>query len=229
MTNLQQITRTLLNEMLTPEEERAWSTYHANLSLEEMAQQREHFESSRAITQELMRLMSAGADPASAQVQALIEGSNELSSRTGFREGYLARLKWNEPLTRKLLTLGRRLIVTTAMSDGVAPSEAGDRFSKFMFDAHRTSKAGRALGPLLAAVEALRGKGEGVESPAAKQIAEKLAEVCAQHSLGDPGVYANWCVQFGWVKQGRDWEESFDMHRESWQFLVDVLAAVKCE
>ena len=229
MTNVPQITRTLLNEMLTPEEERAWSTYHANRPPEEMAQDREHFESSRAITQELMRLMNAAADPASAEVQALIERSNELSSRTRFREGYLARLKWNEPLTRKLLTLGRRLIVTTAMSGGVATSEASEQFAKFMFDAHRASKAGQALLPVLAAVKELRGKGEGVDSPAAKSVAEKLAEVCARYSLGDPGIYANWCVQFGLVKQGREWEESYDVYRESWQFLADVLTAMKAE
>jgi DNA-binding transcriptional MerR regulator len=229
MTNVPQITRTLLNEMLTPEEERAWSTYYANLPPEEMAGHREHSEGSRAFTQELLRLMNAAADPGSAEVQVLIERSNELSTRTHFREGYLARLRWNEPLTRKLLTLGRRLIVTTAMSGKVATSEASEQFAKFLFDAHRESRAGRALAPLLEEARALRGKGERVDSPAAREVALRLARVCAQYGLGDPTVYANWCVQVGLIRQGREWEELYEVHRDSWQFLADSLESLKTE
>jgi hypothetical protein len=54
MPSVQQVTRTLINEALTPEEERAWTTCYATLLPEEVAANREHFETSRPITDQLV-------------------------------------------------------------------------------------------------------------------------------------------------------------------------------
>lgn len=223
MPNLQEITRALINEALTPEEERAWATHYASLSPQEIADNKDHFEASRVITQELATLMQAGADPASAEVQALIERSNELSTRARFREGYLARLQWNAPLARKLLRLGQRLVRTTSGPPGSdAAAGGGDEFATFMVLAHRASKAGQALGPLLDEVNALIASGTRVDSAEAKAVTAKFAKICAQNNLGDPRVYAQWHVEFGEVVTPPEFAKELEKTRAAWNFLTET-------
>ena len=50
MQNLQLITRELINEMLTPEEEREWMTYTAHLPKHELEEAREHLVSAGVLT-----------------------------------------------------------------------------------------------------------------------------------------------------------------------------------
>jgi hypothetical protein len=52
-----------------------------------MALNREHAETSRIITAELLRLMNEAADPASGEVQALIERSNGSTPDAAFARG----------------------------------------------------------------------------------------------------------------------------------------------
>ena len=223
MSNVQQVTRTLINEELTPEEERAWSTYYASNSPEEMAANREHFEGARAITQALVRLMNDGADPASPEVQALIERSNEMHTKAHFREGYLARLEWNAPLARKLLKLGQRVVVTTSVPSGSQLAASGRTFQRFMIDAHRASKSGQAMEGVVREARALLARREEPHAPAAKALGQRVAQICSQHNLGSPHVYARWHLEFGAIFSAP--EEPFDEKaREVWQFLADATA-----
>ena len=227
MSNVQQVTRTLINEALTPEEERAWTTYYSTLSPEEMALNREHLETSRTITHELVRLMLAGADPASPEVQALIEQSNEVSTRSRLREGYVARLQWNAPLTRKLAALGQRLVMTTGAPAGTDLPAAAERFPEFLSAAHRASPPGQALRGPLDEAKALVARGEKTDSEAAKLVAQRFVEVCVQYNLGSPLAYARWIVEFVPIQQDR--EEATKLPREAhdaWQFLADATAAL---
>jgi DNA-binding transcriptional MerR regulator len=221
MSDVHRVTRALLNEALTPEEERAWSTYYAALPAEEMALHREHAEMSRIITRELLGLMNAGADPGSDEVQALIERSNDLNTRCRFREGYVARLQWNAPLTRKIMALGQRLLMTTATPDGAdSTAAAGEKFQQFMFAAHRASKPGQALRGPLDEARALLARGEKPTSPAGKIVAKRYLEVCAQHNLGEPVAYAKWLVEFGPFPSGAG------VPLDAWRFLADAAAAL---
>src|ERR1041384_1058350 len=109
MQNLQQMTRELINEMLTPEEEREWMTYTAHLPKEELEEAREHMVSARVITQALVRLMNEGAPPESEPVQKLLLQNNQLMLRYRHRERLITRGSWNEEVTRKVHALGLRL------------------------------------------------------------------------------------------------------------------------
>jgi DNA-binding transcriptional MerR regulator len=229
MSNVLQVTRTLINEALTPEEERAWSTYYATLSPEETALHREHFETSRTITQELLRLMNAGAEPASGEVLALVERSNDLNTRCRFREGYLERLEWNEPLTRKLLALGQRLVATTAEARSAGttePAKTSDDFADFMTAAHRASKAGQALAGPLGEAKALLARGEKPGSAAAQAVARRFVEICSLHNLGTPLAYARWIVEFAPMMRGRETAKLYQESGEPWRFMADATAAL---
>ena len=229
MSNVQQVTRTLINEALTPEEEREWSTYYAALSPQETALHREHFEASRTITQELLRLMNAGAEPASAQVQALIERSNDLNTRCRFREGYVERLAWNAPLTRKLLALGQRLVATTAEATSAGSTDSArtsERFADFMSAAHRASKAGQALAGPLGEARALLARGERPDSAAAEAVARRFVEICSRHNLGAPLAYARWIVEFGPTIRGREAAKLYQESGDAWRFIADATGAL---
>ena len=226
MSNVQQVTRTLINEALTPEEEREWNTYYAMLPPEEVAANREHFEMSRINTQELLRLMNEGADPASAEVQALIERSNGLSTRARFREGYLVRLRWNEPVARKLLKLGQRLVVTTSAPSGSDRVTMGQRFQRFLAAAHRASSAGQAMEGVFREVKALVARGEKADSAEGKVLAKRFAEICSLNHLGDPQVYALWHVEFGEILDDPELANAHGRLRDSWQFLADATVAL---
>jgi hypothetical protein len=166
----------LINEALTPEEERAWTTYYATLPPEEVAANREHFETSRPITDQLVRLMDQEADPASADVQALVERSNALSTKARFREGYLARLQGNAPVTRKLLKLGHRLVITTSLPPG-SDAAAGSKYQRFLAAAHRASPAGQAMDALFLEVKARLAQGEKADPAPAKDLARRFAQI----------------------------------------------------
>ncbi len=220
MPDIRQVTRALLNEALTPEEERQWSTYYANLSPEEMALNREHADTSRVITRELLRLMNEGTDPASTEVQTLIEHSNDLNTKCRFREGYVARLEWNAPVTRKLLALGRRLVMVAAAPGEADPVAADEKFTQFMLAAHRASRAGEALRRPLEEAQALLARGEKTDSQAAKLVAGRFVEVCTERNLGDPWAYARWIVEFGPAPSGAG------IPSDAWRFLADATAAL---
>jgi len=221
MQNVQVVARELINEMLTPEEERAWLTYTANLPKQEMAENREHFESARAITQAFVRLMQQGADPASAEVQRLLTRSNETALKYHFRERMITRDRWNPALAQKVYALGNRLIVKTSAKD-VDYSES--ELLAFCTAARKASKWGKTLDDLVEQARALGAQGIGPESPAVQKLARRLAEVCTRYSLGDPMVYARWFTEFGKMQQGEVWGRLDDETRAAWKLLTEAAA-----
>src|SRR5689334_5154504 len=106
MHNMQLITRELINEMLTPEEEREWMTHTAHLPKGEMDEAREHLLSARVITQALVQLMNEGAKPEDEAVQKLLVQNNQLMQRYRLRERLTARGNWNEAIAKKVHALG---------------------------------------------------------------------------------------------------------------------------
>jgi len=142
-----------------------------------------------------------------------------LTARCRFREGYVARLEWNAPLTRKLLTLGRRLVVNNSAPAGADVKALEEKFPRFMIAAHSASKAGQALRGPLDEARALLARRERPDSAAARLLAERFVAVCAQHNLGDPVAYARSIVEFG------PFPSDLAAAREVWGFLADATAA----
>src|SRR5690348_14666256 len=118
MQDMQVITRELINEMLTPEEEREWLTYTVHLPKQEVEEAREHIVAARVVVQALVRLMNEGAAPESEAVQKLLLRNNQLMMKYRHRERLATRGHWNENIAKKVHALGLRLVIRTAATEG---------------------------------------------------------------------------------------------------------------
>jgi len=222
MQNMQLITRELINEMLTPEEEREWMTYTAHLPKHELEEAREHLVSAGVITKALVRVMSEGAAPESEAVQKLMHQHNQLMLRYRLRERLVTRGNWNEHITRKVHAMGMKLVLRMASPDG---SVSGEQVFNFCCRARQASKWGKALDRIASEAMALEARHASAHSAAAQALAEDLAEVCEAHALGDPVLYGRWYIEFGMLLVDDGWVPVDEPHRKAWALLVDAVEA----
>ena len=224
MLNVQVIIRELINEMLTPEEEREWHTHMASLPKDELQEGREHFEAARAITLAMVRLMDQGADPAAPEVQRLLQRCNESSLKYHIRERLISRDRWNSTVARKIYELGNRLVAKTSGSEsGRSEREILD----FLVAARNASEWGKALDKLVHEAKALGARRECPEAPAVQGIARRFAELCERNALGDPIVYARWAAEFGGLPPRELPAHAQDENRTAWELLIDGLAVTR--
>ena len=223
MQDLKLITRELINEILTPEEEREWMTHTANLPKQEIDEAREHLVSASVIVRAMVRLMNEGATPDNEAVQKLLVQNNQLMLRYRLRERLITRGGWNESVTRKVHTLGMRLVMKTAMpADGSIPE---GKVMDFCCQARQASKWGRALDQIAAEAVALTERSAGAQSRAAQALAERFIGVCEDYSLGDPMLYGRWFVEFGRTLSGNAWVPVDERSRGAWALLVEAVEA----
>jgi hypothetical protein len=225
MLNVQVIVRELINEMLTPEEEREWHTHMASLPKSELLESREHFEAARAITLAMVRLMDQGVDPAAAEVQRLLRRCNETALKYHFRERLISRDRWNSTVARKVHGLGHRLIAKTSASEsGRSEREILD----FCLAARDASEWGKALDELVHEANGLAARRECPEAPSVQALASRFATLCQHHALGDPIVYARWAAEFGERRPGETGAHlADDGNREAWELLIDGVAVTR--
>ena len=223
MHNMQLITRELINEMLTPEEEREWMTYTAHLPKEEMEEAREHLLSARVITQALVKLMNEGAKPEDEAVQKLLLQNNQLTQKYRLRERLTTRGDWNAGIATKIHALGMRFVLKTATPvDGSVPES---KVLDFCSRAHKVSKWGQALDEIAADAATLCERGTGAHSNAAQALAQRYMEVCSRYSLGDPVVYGRWFLQFAKVLVDGAWLAVNERQRGAWTLLLEAVEA----
>jgi len=222
--NLQVMARELINEMLTPEEEREWQTHLSTLPKDELQESREHFEAARAITLAMVRLMDEGADPASAGVQRLVHRCNESLLKYHVREKLISRDRWNSAVARKVYELGHRLIAKTSASDS---GRSEREIREFCSAAHNASEWGKALDKLVHDANALAARRECPESKAVQGLASRFAELCHRHALGDPIVFARWSAEFGGAQSGETWVRNNEANRAAWELLIDGVAVTR--
>ncbi len=225
MHDLHVITRELINEMLTPEEEREWMTYTANLPKKELEEAREHLVSASVITQALVRLMIEGATPESDGVQKLLVQNNQLMLRYRLRERLVTRGDWNANVAKKVHALGMRLVMRIAApADGsVSESEVLDFCSR----AKHASKWGRALEQIAAEAAVLAEREAGPHSHAAQALAERYIDLCEDHALGDPVLYGRWFLEFGKTRVNDAWTPVDERTRQAWGLLVEAVDAFR--
>jgi hypothetical protein len=63
-------------------------------------------------------------------------------------------------------------------------------------------------------------KAESSSTPV-KALVKRLAQICVDHSLGDPAVYARWSG----AMQRDDKSAGVDATRKAWEFLADAVRA----
>jgi DNA-binding transcriptional MerR regulator len=210
--NMQAIVRELINQHITPEQEREWLTYWAKRHPREVFEGDEQTAGYRAITQEYLALMKRGEKPDSAAVQEVVERSFKLWLNSNLRQRQLEQLAWNPEVTRAWFTLGGKLMARTASPDS---AEDAEKLEKFIHEARMASRSAKLLTPLVIEAGRLLQAGAQPNSPEARSLAARYTEVCQRDGVGDPAMHARWIAAFGLN----------DESRPAWEYLAKICAA----
>jgi len=212
MTNLSAITRHLINQHITPEQERDWLTYWAQRP-DEAAAGQALTTGARPIREGFLRLMRAGAAPESPEVQELVTRSNQHWLKSGMRERQLEQLAWNPEVTRAWFKLGGKLIARSVVPDD--PEEA-EKLQQYILAARRESAPAKLFRPLAGVAARMRARNASITSAEARELAKQYAEFCREHDLGDPKVHSSWIAAFA---------EFDDETRAMYEYLAKIVAA----
>jgi hypothetical protein len=101
------VLRELINEHVTPDQERAWYAWWA-LHPEDTAENKAFTKAQSLLFAELQHVMQAGEDPSSPEAQKLVERHNGLLRTHGVRERAVRLLAWNSSVTRKWFGIGAK-------------------------------------------------------------------------------------------------------------------------
>ncbi|HET9389505.1 MAG TPA: MerR family transcriptional regulator [Steroidobacteraceae bacterium] len=219
MGNQQALTRELINEQITPHEERAYTTWVAARAPDEIKAMQEYGAAVSPLFRALQALREAQVDPAAAEAQELITEWNAVAVRCGLRAFMAALLEWNPAIARKWLQVGER-----AMSLRMAPQRAAADESLWAYfgAAQEAAAWHRALRETTDAATELAEGSTAPDSAPARALAQRVARICAEHALGDPQVYARWAGAMQFRKSA---EENARMKR-AWAYLASALAAL---
>jgi DNA-binding transcriptional MerR regulator len=212
-----QFVREVMNEKLTPDEERAVMTWLAARPADEMKALRDIAPVARALIGAFEDLWEKKVDPAAPEAQKLAVQNNEISVRSGARSHTAAMHEWNAPIAQKWMQMAERL-----MPQG---ETSGADLAAYMRAAQAASSWSRALEPVVDEAAALAKELAPPSAPPAQALVSRLRSICADHSLGDPLVYA----RYTGAMQFRGPAEDDARRRAAWAFLASAIeGAAEC-
>jgi DNA-binding transcriptional MerR regulator len=211
------VMRELINERITPEEERAWVTWWAQHP-DDAAKEKALRADVLSLLKEVQVLAESGADPGSPEAQQLVDRHRAMLLKHDVAERRVRLLEWNAALTKKWLTFEaearyRDLIGSLGFSRGAL---------EFLRDARRASPAEHEQVLLIGAAKALLDSGADPASSTADEVVQRLTRLCESYELGDAYVYARWAPR---AALGNGLEPSEPRHEEEWDFLARALHA----
>jgi DNA-binding transcriptional MerR regulator len=212
-----QIYRELVNETITPDEERAVTTWITSRPPNEMKAMSESAPAGRALLKSIQDLQQNNVDPAAPEAQALVVRENELAVQYGLRNFSASMFEWNGPLAEKWMQVGERAAWGAKSSGSATPEDLVAYFRA----ARAASPWHRALGPIVDEAAELADKKAQPSAGPAQALAGRLRQICADYALGDPLGYVRnaRAMQFRWPA------EDVARKRAGWAFLADALEA----
>jgi len=174
------IVRGLINEKLTPEEERAYHTWIASRPSEELKAVQEAGPLIKALRRSVQDLQENKVDPAAPEAQALIVQMKDVSGRYSLSKFQNARFEWNP-------SIGQKLWEVEACAYWVGINED---FAAYLRAASAAAPWSKALTQVTdEAMKLVEQKVEPTSEPG-QALAKRLVHICSDHSLGDPLGYA---------------------------------------
>ena len=210
------LTRQLINENITPEEERAWLTWLAEHP-EEMASIQEYSKKQEVLTTEARQLMEQGVEPSSEAMQAILRRQNELLARYGMRERNRKLRAWNSNAIEKWFSVGvkvRRL----------ADEGRGMQLMDYWAAAIKQSPWAKALQQVMLEVRKIMKTQPDPASADLDGPAKRVGEICAEHALGDALTFVEW-RRFTQNIYGPHVAGSHDLFDAEWEFIQRALEA----
>ena len=218
MGNQHAITRELINEQITPDEERAYMTWMTARPAEEVKAMQEYGAATRVLFRSLQDLRERKVDPADPEAQALIVQWNQLAVRYGLRKFMTTQLEWNPAVAQKFLQVGERALSRSMASQQAAPDEG---LWAYFGAAQEASPWHQAIRQITGEAAKLAESAVEASSAPAMALANRLTRICSDHSLGDPLVYARWA---GEMQFRRSPDENARM-KSAWTYLASALQA----
>jgi DNA-binding transcriptional MerR regulator len=203
------LTRELINEHTTPEEERIWMTWWAEHP-DDLTESQAFGKENEVVMTQAERLLEQGEVPGSPAAQALLRQHHELMLKYHVRERNQRQLAWNPEATRKWLELGVKLGRLKNEGRGIAVSE-------FWAAAIKQSPWGQAFREVLLEIRELMKTQPDPASPHFDTPIARIHQICAEHGLGDTPTFIEW-RRFTGPLYGPFFaaQESFDAE---WEFI----------
>jgi DNA-binding transcriptional MerR regulator len=208
--NMQAAIRELINQHITPEQEREWLTYWAQRGPEEASFSEEQRATYRQVARDYHELMKSGAAPGSEAVQALTRRSTEFWLKSNMRQRQLEQLDWNADVTRAWFSLAGKLLTRSVVPDD--PEEA-ERLRQYMHEARAASPLVALLKPVVQEAMRLHEARTRPDAPEARELAARFARICADEGLGDQRMHARWISEFADLP---------DAARAGWAYLARI-------
>jgi MerR family transcriptional regulator, thiopeptide resistance regulator len=205
--------RGLINEKLTPEEERAHMNWLSSRPSEELTAAQEYRPAMRAALRSLQDLQEKKVDPSAPEAQALIVQLKDVGGRYGRLKMGSARFEWNP-------SIGQKLWEVQARSYWVGMN---DDFAAYLRAANAAAPWSKALTQVAdEAAKLVEHKVEPTSEPG-QALAKRLALICSDYSLGDPLGYARW-APYSPFRRSADEKENAAL-TSVWAFLASALEA----
>ena len=206
MENVATMMRELINERITPEEERAWVTWWAQHP-EDVTNEKALREDARGLLTEVQALAESGANPESPEAQQLVDRHRALLLRHDVARRRVRLLEWNAPLTRKWMSFGAE----ARYRDLIGSLGFGRTALEFLRDARMASPAAREEALLVGSAKELVENGTDPASSTADEVVRQLRQ-----------VYARWAPH---AALGNGLEPTEPRHEAEWNFLARALHA----
>ena len=218
MGNHHAIARELINEQITPQEERAYMSWMAARPPDEIKAMQEYGAAVRAVFRSLQELREKKCEPAAPEAQSLITEWNALAVRYGLRQFMATLIEWNPVVAQKWLQVGERALSRSTASQ---QAPADDGLWAYFGAAQEAAPWHQALKQTAdEAAKLVESRTEPSSRPA-RALADRLARICADHSLGDPLVYARWAG----AMQFRNSADENACRKIAWEYLANALQA----
>jgi len=193
MNNVRSVMRELINQHITPEQEREWLTYWAQRAPDEAQTSELQRASFQQMAREYYEHMKRGAAPDSPAVQDVTERSTRLWLESNMRQRQLAQLEWNPEVTRAWFSLASKLLTRSVLPDD---PEVAEQLRQYMNAARAASRTAKLLTPIVQEAMRLKDAGARPGSAEARQLAARFAAVCKDEGFGEPRTHARWIAEF---------------------------------
>jgi DNA-binding transcriptional MerR regulator len=219
--------REIINQLMTPEEERAWLTWYYDTQQRRGESGRRFYEAYHALTKRFAVLFERGAKPDGPEAQALVVESNALMTTCNMREYALELEKWNSTVADKWRAIGDRIYFGDPQSDA---RSAGLR--AFTYQAWAAAPWTARLTAILERARAFFGRKQdgragkpgrtASDGAAVARLVADFKALCEAYGFGDPVIFARWQA-YNSRKVGRPYGmPAQEDAPAAWEWLADA-------
>jgi len=220
MKDLATVARELLDEGLSPDEERAVMTWIAARPPEELKATTQGFLApAQAVFRSLQELRGKKVDPAAPEVQALLDEWNQIVVRCQVRSRRAAMLEWNPSIALRWQEISARTLLRGISSEQEATP--GQGLWAYFRAAQAAAPWYQALTQVIDEAAKLMDRKVEPASAPAQALAKRLSLICSHHALGDALLYARSAP----VMQFLEFSEVTERKRGAWAYLASALRA----